>query len=250
MLKSDAIDLFDLSEAGRLLFRDPVRLAREARLRQIPATWIGDRLAFPVAWVEAEAGVSAVDPAALRSYWLERLAPPSPGAHRARRERERLPAEVLLTAAEAARRVCADPRALRRLDTDGTLPSLRVDGVPHYDEVLTELVTRHGDGEDVEDALRARQAEVRGWTRFEYATVARQAGDGTVAQDQSITEPRFAESPSSGTPVSTRPRTDDAAAFEIPSDLGLDAIEPLPPEDAPPPSRLIEADGFDVVDED
>ncbi len=244
MLKSDAIDLFDLSEAGRLLFRDPVRLAREARLRQIPATWIGDRLAFPVAWVEAEAGVSAVDPAALRSYWLERLAPPSPGAHRARRERERLPAEVLLTAAEAARRVCADPRALRRLDTDGTLPSLRVDGVPHYDEVLTELVTRHGDGEDVEDALRARQAEVRGWTRFEYATVARQAGDGTVAQDPSITEPRFTGA------EPTRPLSDDPTAFEIPSDLGLDAIEPLPPEDASPPSRLIEADGFDVVDED
>ncbi|MDJ0975600.1 MAG: hypothetical protein QNJ98_14150 [Planctomycetota bacterium] len=240
MLKSDAIDLFDLSEAGRLLFRDPVRLAREARLRRVPATWIGDALAFPVAWVEAEAGVSAVDPEALRSYWLERLAPPSPDARRAVRERERLPATALLPAAEAARRIFADPRALRRLDQDGTLPSVRVDGVPHYDEVLTALVAKRGEGEDVDDALRARTAQVRDWARFEYATVARREGDRTVP-----VEPRFG----SGTPAASDAPS-EVRAFEIPSDLGLDTIAPLPPESDEPPPRIIEADGFDVVDED
>lgn len=240
MLKSDAIDLFDLSEAGRLLFRDPVRLAREARQRRVPATWIGDRLAFPVAWVEAEAGVSAMDPEALRTYWLERLAPASPDARRAVRERERLPATSLLTAAEAARRVCADARALRRLDLEGTLPSIRVDGVPHYDEELTALVAQEGAGEDVDDALRARTAAVRGWARFEYATVARRQGDRTVPL-----EPRF-----STDPEATASPPEAARAFEIPSDLGLDAIDPLAPDAPEPPPRIIEADGFDVVDED
>ena len=36
-------------------------------------------------------------------------------------------------------------------------------------------------------------------------------------------------------------------AFEIPSDLQLGEIEPLP---EPPPSTLADADGFETIDED
>lgn len=243
MLKSDAIDLFDLSEAGRLLFRDPARLAREARLRQIPATWVGERLALPVAWVEAEAGIQPVDPEAVRSYWIERLAPPSPDAHRATRERERLPVEELLTARDAARRVHADPLALRRLDLEGTLPSVRVDGVPHYDAQLTALVAEAE--ESTAEERRARTAQVRGWARFEYVTVT-PPGQTPRTPNSAGGAARFEVAES----APGEARVAEPGAFEIPTGLELDQIAPLESGPLDPPSRLIEADGFDVVDED
>lgn len=230
----DAIDLFDLSEAGRLLLRDPVRLAREARLRRVPSTRVEGTLAFPRPWVEAEAGIAPVDAESLRDYWLTRLAPPSPGGHRARRERDRLPAEDLLVPAEAARRVLCDDVALERLAVDQTLPPLRIDGEVRYDAALVDLVARDAAGEDVEDALRERWAAVVGWARFDYATEV-ELPQNRVA---SVLPKDAPEAKTEATPT-----TADASvpkAFEIPSDLA----------DLPPPSTLADADGFDTVDED
>ena len=62
MLHLDDVQLYDLSEAGRLLFKDPARLEREARLRKLPAVTVEQGLALPAPWVDAEAGVSAADP--------------------------------------------------------------------------------------------------------------------------------------------------------------------------------------------
>lgn len=232
MLQADAVQLYDLSEAGRLLYRDPVRLAREARLRQVPAARAERQLGLPVPWVEAESGRSAADPEALRIYWLGRLAPPSPDARRPQRDRARLPVEDLLEPEEAARRIFATPAALRRLDADGTLPSLRVDDRPLYDAVLTGMVA--SEGAAGRDETEARRAEVLEWARFEYHETAEEeplapAFDALRTAEPGGPPPAASDDPTPG-------------AYEIPSDLLAD-IEP-------PPSRLIEADGFETVDED
>src|SRR5262245_28874804 len=128
MLHLDAAELYDLPEAARLLFADPARLAREARLGKIPSARVGRSLGLPAPWVRAAAGLAPVDEESTRRYWLERLAPPSPSAWRPARPRDRLPATDLLAPAEAARRIFADVARLARMDADGTLPALRVDG--------------------------------------------------------------------------------------------------------------------------
>lgn len=212
----DDVQLYDLSEAGRLLYRDPVRLIREARHRRVPSARIPSEgpegLGFPAAWVDAMAGTRAEDPEALREKWLARLAPPSPDAHRAARSREDLPVDTLLTPDEAARHLCASVAALQRLDEAGVVPSLRVDGARHYDAEIIEALARRAAGESVdEESLAARHAQLRSWIRFEY---------------------RSAEAP-----------TADAA--EEPATTESEET-PTPPK----PSRLIRAEGFETVDDD
>ena len=250
MLHLDDVQLYELSEAGPLLFRDPVRLAREARLRSIPSARIGPALGLPAAWVEAETGTSGADPASVAAYWLGRLAPPAPGARKPRRARDRLPAPRLLTPEEAARRLFATPAALERLDRDGRMPSLRVDGAVRYDE---ELVTRMAAEADEPAAAEARRAEVRAWARFEYDTAAAAAPATPTATSAAPTAAPAA--PTSETPVGEEPERHDEpapAAFEIPADLGLDALEPLEGSalGGEPTSDLLDIEGFDTVDED
>jgi hypothetical protein len=232
MLKVDAIDLYDLSEAGRLLFRDPARLAREARLRKIPSTRVGGVLALPAPWVDAESGKVPVDAESLRDYWLTRLAPPSPDGHRAKRERDRLPEVTLIGRAEAARRLFVDAKGLVRLATDQTVPAVRVDGEPMYDEALVDLVARASGGEELSAELEARQTLVLAWARFDYVTEV-ELPTNRVAEI-------LPDEPAAPPP------TPAPGAFEIPADLGLDEIAPM--EDAP--STLADADGFRTVDED
>lgn len=229
MLHLDATQLYDLSEAGRLLHKDPARLAREARLRRIPAARVGEQVGLPAPWVEAEAGLSPSDPGALCLYWLERLAPPSREARRPLRARGRLPVEDLLEPDEAARRICASAAALRRLDEAGTLPSLRLDGEPRYDALLTDLVACEDESTDAGLRAEARRAELLAWSRYEYAT-----------------EPDAPATPAA-LPAQDEAREAVPAAYEIPADLGLDEIEGEPQAG---PSTLIEADGFETIDED
>ena len=235
MLHLDDVQLYELSEAGPLLFRDPARLAREARIRVIPSARIGAALGLPAPWVEAETGASAADPDAVASYWLGRLAPPAPGARKPGRDRARLDAETLIDAAEAAARLFATPAALERLDREGRMPSLRVDGAVHYDAALVDLMAAEADDPA---AAEARRAEVRQWARFEYTTsVAEQPPRVTPTQPLAGTPADAPTVPEERVPLEPAP-----SAFEIPADLGLDDIEP---EDG-----LLDIDGFDTVDED
>lgn len=233
MLHLDDVQLYELSEAGPLLFRDPARLAREARIRVIPSARIGSALGLPKAWVEAEVGTSGADPASVASYWLGRLAPPAPGARKPRRDRARLEADTLLEGAEAAERLFATRRALERLDREGRMPSLRVDGEVRYDATLVDLMAAEADDPA---AANARRELVRAWARFEYETAA--AAKPPVP---TVAEPL--PNPPEGAPTlpdETPPLDPAPAAFEIPEDLGLDDIE----------SDLLDIDGFDTVDED
>ena len=242
MLHLDDVQLYELSEAGPLLFRDPARLAREARIRVIPSARIGPAVGLPAAWVDAASGASDADPESVAMYWLGRLAPPAPGARKPRRTRDRLPAETLLTPEEAAAQLFATPAALERLDREGRMPSLRVDGAVHYD---AELVARMVDEADEPDAAEARRAEVRAWARFEYATEAPTAAGPAAPAPVSPATPAPAvdETP----PQEEAPREPAPGAFEIPADLGLDDLDPL---DIEPTSDLLDIDGFDTVDED
>ncbi len=249
MLQLDDVQLYDLSEAGGLLFKDPARLTREARQQAIPSARLPEGVALPAPWVEAEAGVSNADAISLCSYWLARLAPPSREARRPRRELDRLEAGELIDAAEAARRLCATPSALERLDREGVVPSLRVEDAVRYDAVLVDLVAGEDDG-DAEDlgaaraATEARRALVRGWARFEYGVV-------NLPPPAPIPVRMPTPTPSETTdaePALSEPATDAPKAFEIPTDLGLDAIDDMLEE--APPSTLMEIDGFETVDED
>lgn len=242
MLQLDDVQLYDLSEAGDLLFKDPARLAREARLRKVPSARLEAGLALPAPWVEAEAGVSDADPIALSSYWLARLAPPSPTARKPRRPLERLPAEALLEPADAADRLCATPAALARLDLDGSVPSLRVDDAVKYDAALIDLVAREGDGEDVAAEAEARRSEVRAWARFEYGVL-----DAPLPPPTTFRAPAARPQPEAEESVADAPK-----AFEIPKDLGLEAIDAIDADqpEAKPSSDLMEIEGFETVDED
>jgi len=267
MLHLDDVQLYDLSEAGALLFSDPARLTRLARLRRVPSALVEADLGLPSPWVEAESGRSGADPESLRGYWLERLAPPAPDVRRPRRDLARLPAESLLTADEAAARLYATAQALQRLTQDGTLPALRVEGAVRYDAALVDLVARADDGDEDGEAASAaagaRRAEVRSWARFEY--------DGSTPEPPAASPagaPRF-EFPAAvrgakggsnfGESGSPDPDPPAPGAWQIPDDLGVQGIAPLEetgpgeagqPEEAKPPSTLIDVDGFDTIDED
>ena len=248
MFKLDAIELLDLSEAGALLLRDPARLEREIRLGRVPAARVAGQVAIPVPWAESAAGIAPTDEPSVRTYWLGRLAPPSATGHRPLRERKRLEAGELLDGEEAARRLFAHADVLPRLMAEGTLPALKVDGTLRFDAVLVDLLARAGDGEDVATELAERHARISDQARFDYET-----GERSDVTPQIQSEPTDAGAtvpPASGDPDAVRvPRpapisttsSDEPKAYELPEDLlaGID-----------PPSTLIEADGFETIDED
>jgi hypothetical protein len=241
MFKLDAIDLLDLSEAGALLLRDPARLRREIRLGRVPAARVAGQVAIPLPWAESAAGIAPTDEPSVRTYWLARLAPPSATGHRPLRERGHLEVGELLDADEVARRLCAHPAVLPRLMTEGTLPALKIDGTLRFDAVLVDLLARAGDGEDVAAALAERHALISDQARFDYET-----GEGSAATPSVERPPARSlldESPPEGALRVPRPTAlpDTAKAYELPADL-LSGIEP--------PSTLIEADGFETIDED
>lgn len=171
MLSVDAAAFYDLPEAGRRLFADPVRLAREAAARAIPAGRRDGAWILPRAWVDAAAGASAADAEALRASWLERLAPPSFAARRSLCPRTRLPAGRLLDADAAGRALACDRARLERLAAEGTLPVLRVDGEPCFDADLVEALADEAGGAPAAAArAAARRALVTEWSTFEYAS--------------------------------------------------------------------------------
>ena len=240
MLHLDDVQLYVLSEAGPLLFKDPVRLTREARLRAIPAAQVGADLGLPAPWVDAEAGLSDADPISLAGYWLQRLAPPLREARRPVRTPDRLPQSTWLTAEEAASRLFATPPALERLDRDGTLPSLRIDGQIRYDATLVELVAAQDDDAAARARAAARRAEIRELARFEYAAAA-------PARPVPPSTPPPASAPTTAKPSPEAPR-----AYELPADLGFTAggAADEDPGAWPPPSTLLDVEGFETLDED
>lgn len=245
MFKLDTIELLDLSEAGAMLLRDPARLEREIRLGRVPAARVAGQVAIPVPWAESAAGIAPTDEESTRTYWLSRLAPPSAAGHRPLRERSRLDIGELLDGDEAARRLYAHPAVLQRLMQEGTLPALKVDGALRFDASLVDLLARKGDGEDVGAALAERHALVSDHARFDYETGAGSEATPTI-------QPERTEAATSGTLTEAalrvprpeappQPAPGAAKAYELPEDLlaGMD-----------PPSTLIEADGFETIDED
>lgn len=238
----DAAPFYDLPEAGPLLWADPVRLARDAAQGRIPALRTPEGWALPRAWVDAEAGVEPADADALKTYWLTRLAPPSRDARRALRSRARLPAERLLSAAEAAQRLCCDAARLERLNADGTLPALRVDGAPQYDALLVEaLVAEEREGPAGGAAAALRRAAVLTWAQAEYTT------SDPYAAPPAVSSTAAASTAAAGT------APDAPKAYALPSDLASapdDAGPVEPPLPARPPSEVARAEGFTTVDED
>lgn len=228
----DDTQLYDLSEASRLLFRDPAWLARGCRTGRIPWQSRDGRILLPAPWVEAEAGRSDSDPEALRVYWAERFAPPPPDAARPLRPLDALPTSDTVPEAEAARRLHADVVRLRSLAARGVLPALRIDGESRYDADLLEHVS---DGPVADDAASdARREAVAGWAQFEYAS-----------------------SLASAPPAATRaapPAVQRSApgAWRLPEDLTApEEATPGSPEVPPRDSDgLIEAEGYETVDED
>jgi len=269
MLQLDDVQLYDLSEAGSRLFSDAARLTRLARLRRVPAAQMDGVLGLPVPWVDAASGQSGSDPEALAEYWLQRLAPPATTARRPRRDPSRLPVEDLLSAEEAAGRLFASPAALERLELDGTLPGLRLEGRTHYDAQLVDLLARADEGEEVRRKAARRRSEVLAWARFEYAAPAAStqatSGEALPTFDALRTGaapmPELGQQGAEGAEAASAPTeaAEAPTAFEIPTDLGLADLEPLEAAGATesealgepkPPSKLMRTEGFDTVDED
>ena len=197
-------------------------------------------------------------------------------ARRPRRDPSRLPVEDLLSAEEAAGRLFASPAALERLDLDGTLPGLRLEGHTRYDAQLVDLLARADEGEDVRREAARRRSEVLAWARFEYATptastqaASTQAASTHVASATALAtfdalRTGAAPMPELGQHIADRAEagsapTEAPAAFEIPTDLGLADLEPLEAAGATepdaqgepkPPSKLMRTEGFETVDED
>ena len=237
MLTVDASQFYDLPKAARLLWADPARLAREAALRAAPAARHEGAWVLPNPWVEAESGREPADADALKAFWLERLAPPSFAARRTLRPRSRLPAERLLSPDEAARALFCDPARLDRLDADGTLPALRIDGSPRFDADLIEaLVAEESDGPSGGATSAARRALVLEWARAEYTTA-----EGSLPRADPTLPLRRSEDLRPPRP----PHSDAPKAYELPPDLA----PPAPPSRTRP-SDLSKADGFETVDED
>ena len=237
MLHVDADELYDLSEAGRILRADPARIRRWARTGAAPLVpRPGGAAELPRAWVDAAGGRSGSDPDALLGYWRERLAPPSAHARRALRDLARLEISPLLTAEEAGRRLYADAARIRRLGAEGVLPGLTVDGEVRFDEVLVDLITQ-GD----EAGAAARRLEIADAARFEYAT---QLADGAAP-------PPTEAPPAPAEAVAAAPR-----AWHLPDDIAAIGSPPAQeekaePSEAPPDgSRLIRTEGFETVDEE
>lgn len=229
----DAAPFYDLPEAGRLLWADPARLAREAAQRSVPAARTPEGWALPKAWVDAQAGLEPTDAEALKAYWLTRLAPPGLSAHKALRPRHRLPAQALLSAEETARRLFCDLARLERLSAEGTLPALRVDGRVQFDAPLVEaLVAEEALGPAGGPAAAARRAEVLPWTHADYTS------------DDALGLP--ARAPAGAVPPAP-------SAYRLPDDLVERAGPQAPAEGAPAPeprTDLSRAEGFETVDED
>jgi hypothetical protein len=219
----DAAGLYDLPDAARRLFRSPRRLEREVRRGRAPGGLREGRWVVPVAWVEAEAGASGADAEALATFWRARLAPPSPDAHRARRPLEALGGRPLLAADEAARRLCLSPAALDRLDREGSVPSLRVDGTRRYDAALVDALAS---GEASDADLAAHRSELETLRRHEYESAPVAPVASLAASPEDARAPAAPEAP---------------RAYEMPRDLWGAAGRP---------PRLAEADGFETVDED
>ncbi len=235
MLPLDATELYDLPEAGRLLFADPARLRRWARQQRVPLYRGPGGDALPRAWVDAETGRTPTDADGLRRYWLERLAPPSPEAQRAQEDRERLPSERLLGESEAARSLFADAARLRRMAKEGSLPPLLVDGRVTYDGDLVQLAAEGA-------SLEARRAEVAAWGRFAYVTGLHAGAEPPPA----IAKPAPAEAVAVAPHAWRIPK--DVAEIHAPEIQALPAS--TPEEDPPAKGRLLEADGFETIDED
>ena len=229
VLLRSGLPLYDLEEASRRLLQGPGWLRRRAGQGAIPHVLVpapdgtAARWAFPQAWVDAATGDRPADPDAVAAHWRERLAPPPAEAHRATRDRAELPwgVEDLVDVARVERRLLLAPAARRRLEADGRLPVLQVDGALGYDRTLIDLLAEAAEGPsltpgDLEGRIARRRAEVEPFTRFAYRSAA-----------------------------ATAPPA-DGAAWTVPDDLDLASIEPLPP----PRPRIVEADGFEVVEDD
>ncbi|MHC5011188.1 MAG: hypothetical protein ACYTG6_09590 [Planctomycetota bacterium] len=239
MLHLDAGDLYDLSEAGRLLFADPERLRRWIRQHRIPGTEVDGELALPAAWVDAAAGRSPSDAETLKRYWLDRLAPAAPEARRPRKDTDALGDARLLTEDEAGRALFADPVRLRRLGTEGVLPSLLVDGRPRYDARLVQDMAEASEGRETPAAVAQRRDIVRHLSRYEYVSDLE-----TDAPVRAVPTP-----PAKEEAVAAAPR-----AWSIPSDIRALASEPIAEEGETDGdesgSRLIRTEGFETADED
>ncbi len=249
MLSLDDAQLYDLSEAGPLLFKDPIRLGREARIRLIPSAQVGPLLGLPAPWVDAESGKSNADAISLASYWLGRLAPPAAGARKPVRARSKLPCDTLLSPGDAARALFATPPALERLEREGRMPAIRVDDDVCYDAALVELMSA-GAGAT---ALESRRAEVRGWARYEYRTTAEAEAPPPAAAWPAPAAPA-SPSPGAWTPGDSdapmaepsTPESDEATVAASDPESAL----PEAPRAFEMPSDLLEIDGFETVDED
>ncbi len=258
----DAPQRYDLADASEALHCDPKRLIRQARSRQIPALWQDGAWVFPAAWVDAASGRAPTDESSIRTYWLERLSPPSSKARRATRDTSKLTGHVdvdrLLRKEAVRQRLYVDAAALERLTKTGLLPTLRVNGDRHYDAELVDLLARRAAGETIPRGLiDERVAKLRELARFEYRDGAGIPTPTYSVPDQpkpmpaaSATSPTTTDTPATTSPnpnsdvpvthspVSnpTDPDAPDAnppGAYQIPDDLG----------------PLIEADGFDVLDD-
>lgn len=230
VLLRDGLPLYDLPETSRRLLQGPGWLRRRARAQALPHVWIGGALAFPRAWVDAASGERPADPASVAGYWRKRLAPPPPDAHRAVRDLSDLPLgpEDLIDEAHAGQALCASPAALARLEADGTLPVFQVDGQRRLDRTLVDLLAEAAAGPsltpgDLEGRIARRREEVAAHARFAFRT-SRPAPAARGEAD----------------------RAADAAAYALPADLDLGAIEPLPPV----VPRIVEADGYEVIEDD
>lgn len=244
MFLRDGLPLYDLPETSRRLLRGPAWLRRQARARAVPAAWVEGSLGFAAPWVDAACGERPDDPEAVATYWCARLAPPPPSAHRALADRTELPLDdgELLDEGDAARRLFASEAALTRLEADGTLPALRVDGRRRFDRQLVDLLAEQLAGEsatpgDVEGRAAERRAFLAPHARFAHRT-----GLSPAPAQPTPDAPTNAETPAEA----ITPDTEDIGAWQPPADLGLDDIEPLPPVRP----RIVEADGFDVVEDD
>ncbi len=233
MLPVDASALYDLPEAARLLLEDPTRLGRLARRRRIPSIQGPEGLRFPRNWVDARVGTEPADADALAAYWLERLAPAEPDAARPSRDRRGLPAPALLDVAETCRRLTADEAFLRRLDAEGELPGLLVDGRLCYDAELVELLSTADDEEGMREADR-RRAGVLAWARHAWVT----------GLDEGAPPPPARTRPAPKKALGAAPR-----AWQLPEDL-TGGESPPPDGEGTTRDRLIEADGYDTLDEE